>query len=125
MRPFVSGVLLCVVAACGGSTDVSTGVTTGTTTGTTTGSGSVVVTTAVAMLGSAFVPPNIQVSPGAVVTWSNGDAFAHNVTFTSGVTSATGNFVSGSKQLTMPTTAGTYSYRCTLHAGMEGSVVVK
>ena len=114
-----------MVAACGGSTDVSTGVTTGTTTGTPTGGSSAVITTAVAMLGFAFVPPNIQVAPGAVVTWSNGDAIAHNVTFSSGVTAVTGDFVSGSRQLTMPTAAGTYNYRCTLHAGMQGSVLVK
>ncbi|MDB4916580.1 MAG: blue (type 1) copper domain protein [Gemmatimonadetes bacterium] len=109
------------MSACGGGSDVGAGITsTGTPAGTT-----VVATNAVALLGSAFTPANIQVSPGTVVTWSNGDAITHNVTFTTGTTIATGDFSSGSKQLTMPTAAGTYAYRCTIHAGMTGSVLVK
>jgi plastocyanin len=114
-----------VVAGCGGSGDTGTTVT-GTPTGTPTGGTTTTVTTnAVAISGFAFFPPNIQVSPGAVVTWSNGDATDHNVTFTSGSTATTGNFSSGSKSLTMPTTPGTYAYHCTIHGTMTGTVVVQ
>jgi plastocyanin len=83
-----------------------------------------IVTNSVTLQNTAFNPANIQVSPGTVVTWTNNDNIAHNVTF-AGSVGDTGNFSSGSKTLTMPTVAGTYSYQCTIHAGMNGTVLVK
>ena len=83
------------------------------------------VTTSVTLQNSSFSPSAIQVSSGAVVTFTNNDAIAHNVTFTSTVIGATGDFTSGSKTLTMPSAVGDYPFRCTLHAGMTGTVTVK
>ncbi|MBA3672807.1 MAG: plastocyanin [Gemmatimonadaceae bacterium] len=83
------------------------------------------ITTAVSMRGSAFDPPAIQVSPSAVVTFTNADNFAHNVTFSTGGVAASGNFSTGSRQVTMPAAPGTYGYNCTLHGGMSGTVLVK
>jgi hypothetical protein len=49
----------------------------------------------------------------------------HNVTFASvSVTGAT-DFASGSRPVVMPTAPGTYTYRCTIHPGMTGSVLVE
>ncbi|HEX9484065.1 MAG TPA: plastocyanin/azurin family copper-binding protein [Gemmatimonadaceae bacterium] len=76
------------------------------------------------MSGTAFNPAAIQVSPGAKVTWTNSDNISHNVTFSSPSIS-TPNFSSGSQSLDMPAAVGEYSYRCTLHAGMNGTVTVK
>jgi plastocyanin len=75
--------------------------------------------------GIAFGPAAIQVSPGAVVTWTNSDNINHNVTFSSATIGAVPDFSSGSKTLTMPTAPGTYAYHCTIHASMTGTVEVK
>ena len=74
----------------------------------------------------AFTPSAIKVASGAVVTWTNNDGTAHNVTFDGGAVPASGTVDAGvAKALTMPTAAGTYTYKCTFHAGMSGSVVVQ
>jgi plastocyanin len=84
----------------------------------------IVVTTSVTMQNIAFAPARIQVSPGAVVTWTNNDNIQHTVTF-DGTVGAIAAFSTGAKTLTMPTTAGTYEYHCTIHAGMAGTVIVQ
>lgn len=115
--------LTAVLAACGGGSD-STGP--GTTGGTGGGGGSnPVATTSVEMKGFAFSPASIKVASGATVTWTNSDGTAHNVTFDGGAALPSGNFDTGSKALVMPTAAGVYTYKCTLHAGMNGSVTVQ
>jgi plastocyanin len=77
------------------------------------------------MVGSAFSPPDIQVSPSATVTFTNQDNITHNVTFTATNITSTGNYSSGAKTVVMPAAAGTYAYRCTIHAGMQGTVKVQ
>ncbi len=77
------------------------------------------------MVGSTFSPADIQVSPGATVTFTNQDNFNHNATFTATNITSTGNFSSGAKSVVMPATAGTYAYRCTIHSGMQGTVKVQ
>jgi plastocyanin len=116
--------LAAAILACGGSSD-STGPGAGGGGGGGGGGGTAVATTAVDMKGSAFTPPAIKVAKSATVTWTNSDGFDHNVTFDGGAVPASGNFSSGNKALAMPATAGTYTYKCTLHAGMNGSVVVQ
>jgi plastocyanin len=113
--PFIA-----LLAACGGSygTDPGGGGGGG-------GGGGPVATTAVDMKNTAFNPAEIKVASGATVTWTNSDGVNHNVTFDGGVVPASGNFSTGSKALVMPTAAGTYTYKCTLHSGMSGSVQVQ
>lgn len=84
-----------------------------------------VLTTAVNIQNTAFVPPAIRVSPGAVVTWTNSDGIDHNVTFTSTAVPDIAAWASGTRTTTMPATTGTYQYSCTIHAGMSGSVQVQ
>jgi plastocyanin len=83
-----------------------------------------VATTSVAMQSNAFTPRSIRVAPSATVTWNNSDGYAHNVVF-SGTVGTIPDFATGSKTLQMPAAAGTYSYSCSLHAGMSGSVTVQ
>lgn len=104
---------LLFAAACGSSYGGSTG------------PGGPVQTTSVEMRGTAFNPSLIQVSPGATVTFTNNDGFNHNVTFSSAAITSIGNFSTGSRTAVMPTAPGTYDYRCTIHAGMTGSVTVQ
>jgi plastocyanin len=72
-----------------------------------------------------FSPANIQVAPGTSVTFTWGtNASAHNVTFGDGVASSQLQGTGASYSRTF-NTAGTFSYTCTLHGGMNGSVLVK
>lgn len=64
------------VAGCSGGSDDSGG-TTDTAGG---GSAAVKETTEVALTGSQFEPRNISIDPGATVTWTNEDGYAHTVT---------------------------------------------
>ena len=84
-----------------------------------------VATTAVSLQGDAFNPTHILVGPSAVVTFTNNDRIAHNVMFANqNITSIT-DWTSGDRTTTMPSTPGTYSYTCTIHPGMSGTVKVQ
>ncbi|HZA82596.1 MAG TPA: plastocyanin/azurin family copper-binding protein [Actinomycetes bacterium] len=78
--------------------------------------------TEVAAKDNQYTPPAIQVAPGTTVTWTFEDRFVpHDVAgdgFSSGEPRRSGTF---SHTFDRP---GTYPYRCTLHEGMEGRVVV-
>ena len=68
-----------------------------------------------------FRPAAIQVKPGTEVTWRFDDgAVPHNVKG-DGFASETQDRGTFSHKFTK---AGEYRYRCTLHAGMDGRVVV-
>ena len=75
------------------------------------------------MRGNVFLPVSLQVAAGTVVTWQNSDNVIHTVT------ASDGSFDSGDLEpgdtFTFTFTEGAiYSYHCTHHAGMIGSVEV-
>ena len=78
--------------------------------------------TEVAAKDNQFTPPAIEVPAGTTVTWAFEDGFVpHDVTadgFSSGDPQRSGSFTHTFDQ------PGTYPYRCTLHDGMIGRVVV-
>jgi plastocyanin len=78
--------------------------------------------TEVAAKDSRFSPGAIQVPAGTAVTWRFEDGFVpHDVKgdgFASGEPKRTGSFTHTFDR------PGTYPYRCTLHDGMDGRVVV-
>ena len=119
--------LLAVAAACGGSggSDATTGPTTGGNTGGNTGGTSGRVSTnQVTVSNNLFQPADIQVAVGTTVTWTWSDAsVTHNVTFADG--SGSGDKPAGSTFQKTFSTAGTFTYKCTIHAGMNGSVLVQ
>lgn len=118
--------LLILAAACGGSSaTTSPGVVTNPGTTTPNPTPTPTVTTSVAISGFAFNPAAIQVASGSVVTWTNNDNTNHNVTFSATTIGGTADFATGPKSLTMPATAGTYAYHCTIHGAMTGTVEVK
>jgi plastocyanin len=69
-----------------------------------------------------FGPADLKVAVGATVTWTNDDAQPHTAT-------SAGNFDTGaiqpgeSKTATFPT-AGTFSYICSFHPFMNGTITV-
>jgi len=72
-----------------------------------------------------FTPPSVLVAPGGTVTWDFA-SLLHNVTFRggTGVPASIPNTASAQVSRTFPT-AGMFSYDCTLHSGMQGTVVVQ
>lgn len=84
-----------------------------------------VLTSAVTVSDNQFTPADIQVAPGTTVTWTwASGASTHNVSFTDGVSSGDRGGANASFSRTFAT-AGTFTYVCTLHGGMSGSVLVK
>ena len=75
--------------------------------------------------GTAFSPVCVELATGGSVTWTFG-AELHNVQF-QGPQPTGGNIGSTSSTTASRTfpTAGNYEYSCTLHAGMNGRVVVR
>jgi plastocyanin len=120
-------VAILAVAACGGGGSDSP-----TTPGNTGGNnnpggnpgGAPSSTNAVTVANNNFSPANVQVSVGTTVTWTwSQDAITHNVTFVDGTQS--GDKGAGSTFSRTFSTAGTFNYSCTIHPGMNGSVLVQ
>ncbi len=80
---------------------------------------------AVSMKGLRFHPDNTTVRVGQKVTWTNDDSTDHNVTATGGAKFMSQAFGHGKTYSFTPRKAGTIKYVCTLHPGMNGTLVVK
>jgi plastocyanin len=125
----VVGSLLCAlgIAACGGSSPTSS------TTGSNPAAGGV-ASASVSIMNTAYSPSNVSIKAGGSVQWTNHDATTHSVT-----ADATGGFDSnligtmpdpyggmtagGTFKQNFPS-AGTFTYHCTYHASMHGTVTV-
>jgi plastocyanin len=71
-----------------------------------------------------FAPTVLYADPGDTVTWTNLDRIPHNV---AGANSAWGSFESFRRPRKVSysfTKPGVYSYVCTIHPGMVGTVVI-
>jgi len=79
-------------------------------------------TASVTLANKAFSPSSVTIAVGGTVTWTNNDG-AHNVTANGG-TFKSPIFSTGTFKFTF-TKAGTYPYSCTLHGGMNGTVIVQ
>jgi plastocyanin len=78
-------------------------------------------------LGAAsFNPASVPLLVTGTVTFTNNSGIVHNVTFApaTGAPANIADHASGSNQRTFNTT-GTFDFECTLHANMNGQVVVQ
>lgn len=127
--------LIVTLAACGGSSGTGPYATTGTTGtigGSTGGTGggnnqNPPANTINASPSLAFSPSTLTVNAGDVVTFAFGSV-AHNVAFDNPVAATPadiGGFNSNTSIQRTFTTSGTYTYHCTIHPFMTGSVVVR
>ncbi|HEY4277984.1 MAG TPA: plastocyanin/azurin family copper-binding protein [Conexibacter sp.] len=117
------------LAGCGGSDSSSTapaqstsadaGTATTATSGSST-SGDVVVQ----MQSISFQPKALTARVGQRITWVNDDNVLHNVVSTSGESVRSELFSKGKSFSFTPTRAGTISYVCTIHPGMDGTITV-
>lgn len=71
-----------------------------------------------------FIPAVATLAAGGEVTFTNGSPVEHNVTTGTGAWEATTLAPTESFSVTLPT-AGTYSYQCTIHPGMNGTITVE
>jgi plastocyanin len=90
---------------------------------TTSPASSPVQTNQVSIGNNFFTAPSILVPVGTTVTWTwEPGAVTHNVTFGDG---SSGDKNAGATYTRTFTTAGTFTYHCTIHPGMTGSVLVQ
>lgn len=77
--------------------------------------------------GTSFSPDTVKIAVNGSVTWTftSGANSPHNVTF--GTPPAGGNIPNTTAGAVTRTfvTAGRFTYQCTLHAGMNGAVIVR
>lgn len=79
----------------------------------------------VGMEGLEFQPTEIRVAVGQTIVWRNDESIPHNVVAREGADFASETFGEGGTFEYRPTEAGTIEYVCTLHPGMDGTVVVE
>ena len=76
------------------------------------------------MENNAFGPNSITVPENATVTWTNKDEMPHTVSSTSGLFDG-GYISSGGTYSYKFTSTGTFTYKCSNHSGMTGSITVE
>jgi plastocyanin len=68
-------------------------------------------------------PANLTVAAGGSITFTNADSATHTVTMDNGACDA-GRIASGQSATITFTAPGTYTFHCTIHPTMKGTVVV-
>ncbi len=78
----------------------------------------------VSLANKAFSPASVTVAVGGVVTWTNNDSMPHNVTSNTAGAFTSTTLSPGAVFTFRFTTPGTYTYTCTFHGGMNGTIIV-
>lgn len=73
---------------------------------------------------SAFNPSSLTVPLNTTIIWTNKDGVTHTVTSNSDLFDS-GNIGNGGVYKHQFTVSGTYSYRCTIHPSMTGTIIVQ
>lgn len=88
------------------------------------GGGAATMKAVVSIQGFAFRPDPVAVLVGGTVTWTNKDSVAHTVTFDAGSLTSSKNLDSGATFTASFPKAGSYTYHCSIHSSMQGTVTV-
>ena len=119
LRLAVCALLVVSVTSCGGTTTPTTATTTPTTV-------SASIPTGARLLGSAaFVPNPITVAVGTKITWTNNDTSTHDVVSDTAGVFDSGAMTTGVAFSSTFNTKGTFTYHCSLHPLMVGTVTVQ
>lgn len=78
----------------------------------------------VEMRNIAFDPEDVTVKVGQTIRWENYDSVDHNAVATEGEDFKSDNFGKGGEYEFTAEKAGTITYVCTLHPGMDGTITV-
>jgi amicyanin len=75
----------------------------------------------------AFSPATLTVKTGSTVTWTNQDAAPHQVASDPGtpVAFSSDSLANGASYQFTFTQPGTYTYYCTIHPNMKGTIIVQ
>jgi plastocyanin len=73
---------------------------------------------------NSFTPANLKVAVGDTVTFENDGAIAHTATAAEGADFDSGSIAPGDTFTFTASKAGTVSYVCTFHPGMQGTIEV-
>ena len=119
-------ILVLVLAACSSSSSSASATPSATATGSS-ASQKTGTTDTIVIKNFMFSPDSITVSPGAVVTVKNEDSVTHTLTDkTDQNTFNTGPVAPNqTKTFKAPDKAGSYSFFCTIHQYMTGTIVVR
>lgn len=79
---------------------------------------------AVAIQNGAFSPQTVTVAPGTTVVWTNFDGTTHNASSNPSGSWTTGNLGLNESGQHSFASEGTFSYRCSIHPNMTGTVIV-
>ena len=116
----LAAAVLFICSGCGSS--YSTPTTPTTPSGGGNGTPVTIVGGASALTTTAYSPSPVTIAVGGSVTWTNNDNTTHTST---GSTWNSGSIAPGGKYTATFSTAGTYTYHCTIHPGMTGTVTVQ
>jgi plastocyanin len=75
----------------------------------------------------AFNPSSVTIKTGTVVTWVNQDAVSHTIASdnSSSVAFSSDLLPTGASYNVTFTTPGTYTYHCSIHPSMTGTIIVQ
>ena len=73
----------------------------------------------------AFSPATITITSGSTVTWTNLDSAPHTVTADDTSQFSSGTLAQGGTFVHTFDTPGTYTYHCSIHTSMKGTVIVQ
>ena len=122
LRISLVAVLLVACSACGSSYGSSSPTTPSSPTSN--GTPVSIVSGASSLTTNAFAPSPVTVAVGGSVTWTNNDTTTHTSVANNGAWSS-GNINPGGKYTMTFTSAGTFTYHCSLHPNMTGTVTVQ
>ncbi|MCW3041684.1 MAG: hypothetical protein JWM31_3589, partial [Solirubrobacterales bacterium] len=80
---------------------------------------------AIGMKDIQFDPTSVTVKVGQKITWTNKEAIEHNVVADSGADFSSDTFGEHRTYSYTPTKAGTITYECSIHPGMNGTIIVR
>lgn len=79
----------------------------------------------VTIVNYAFSPARLVVSPGTRIMWTNQDGDPHTIASTKGAWTTSGALDTGAHFARVFKKGGTFTYYCSIHPFMHGTVIVK
>ena len=124
LRLALAAIALVALAACGGGYSAPTPTSPSTGGTTTQGTPVSIVSGASTKTTTAYAPSPVVISAGGSVTWTNNDNTSHTSSGDDGSWNS-GNIAPGAQFSRTFANKGSYTYHCSIHPGMVGTVTVQ